>query len=443
MVLNNNDKDNGAEQIGARISEIRSLLDTIKGQVGAAIELRVNNMGSGAATEYADLTITSTNSDGKSLEEAYNVKRFLKEKKPEVPFPFLDIGGVGPNEFEFIVKYHEAGCSVPIPCIRKGDLFITRKIDGEGLELKLIKNKDDERARMGLIEDTIVCVDDFHKGGVRIQGDILQNQQMAKRIIKCADLLSISEEYFVSLAATEEDLVKVKEGKKEAKQLIEEVKQKCSGNFSTFNAFFGIFNEHFKRQETQLIHGDMTTYHAIFDKDGKVWLLDLDKPKFSNPVFDQTSLFFSQDTNLPTRAVEGIYRKHLDRIHTPRDRVGEEVKSLYLGGSFSNIGRGSKNRVLRIAYPREYLMFVGKHPSYAQSVPFYQQSTQELVEHVLENKERFRINREDYKTMKDFLKLLPQFIPSKQGCPMDIMDVYEKRKANLKSSGKSTNITHS
>jgi len=425
----NNEGTNGTEQLEERVPEIRALLDAVKGQNGATIEIKIGNMGSGPATEYADLTITFQNTDGEKHEEVYNVKRFLRDRKPKVPFPFLNIGGVGPNEYEFIAKYNEAGCNVPVPCVKKGDFFITKKIIGTGLELKLLENKDDERARINLIKETTRCVNSLHKGGVRIQGDILQNQQMAKKIIKCADLLSASEQYFVSLAAKEEDLVSVKERGEDGQQLIEKVKQKCSENFSIFNEFFGgVLNEHFKRQETQLIHGDMTTYHAMIDTNGEVWLLDLDKPKFSNPVFDLAPLYFSQDTNLPAKAGEHIFRKHLSSIHTPHDRIDEEVKSFYLGGCFSNIGRGSKNRVLRVAYPDEYLMFIGKHPSYAQSVDFYKNCTHELIEHVLNNRKRFRIDRGDYQTMNNFLKLLPQFIPADNSCPASILADYHKRK---------------
>jgi len=426
----NNKKLDETISLEERMPEIQDILDVIKGQPGA--EISVKNTGSGPATEYAEITIRSLNGGGKTIEESYFAKRFIREKML-VPFPFLKSGGIKQSEFDLLYNYKELGCNVPTPIWKKGDVLVARKIDGVGLENKLSENELNEEARISLIKDATAYIDTkFHPDGRRIQGEFLShNQDLRDRVMKFADLLQPAGDYFTSFVATGEELVSVKEGVKEGKELVEEVKKRCKENYSIFNSFFGVIKQHFSKQETQLIHGDMTTYHIMIDKDGKVWIIDLGKAKFSNNGFDLFPLYFSQDTNLPREAIEEMFREHLDKIHVPKDRTNEELKSLYLGGCFSNIGRGSKNRLLRIVFPREYLHFVSKHPSYVHSVSFYKSCTRELIEYVLNNREKFKVDSEDCGTMKSFLGLLKDFTLKENGCPAGILADYQESLHNI------------
>lgn len=437
MTENNiNEKIDETKNLKERLLELRPLLDEIKGHAGAKIELKVGNVGSGPTTEYADIIFRHKNGDGKIREEGYFVKRFPKEKI-QVSFPFLQMtaSSLRQTEFDLLDSYRDLGCNVPTPYIKTGDIFVIKKIEGESLEKKLLENETDKEKRVALIKKVSLCLNKIHDVGGRIQGDILTNNlEIAKKIMRTADLLRQSELYFTSLAARKEDLIRVKEMGEDGKELIKKVKEECSDNFSIFNSFFEILGRHFSRQETQLIHGDMTTYHVIFDESEEPWFIDFGKPKFSNVVFDLIPLYFSQDTNLPIKATEEIFREYLDRKYTPKDRIDEEFKSLYLGACFSNIGRGSKNRILKAVFPDEYSQFVTKYPSYDKSLIFYRNSTRELAEHILDNSDKFKIEKNDYQSIKNFSDLLDRLVSVdahsllEDRCPMSIRDRLPKGK---------------
>lgn len=446
MAENNiNEKIDETKNLREKMPEILPLLDEIKGHAGAKIELKVGNVGSGLATEYVDITLKYEDKDGKTREEGYFVKRFLKEKmQPAFPFLQTDIrGSLQQTEFDLLSGYKDAGCNVSTPCVKTRDILIVKKIKGESLENRLLKNGTDEEKRIALIRKASLYLDKINVEGWRMQGDILTNNlEIAKRIMRTADLLRQSEKYFTSFVATGEDLRRVKERGEDGKELIKQIKKECSDNFSIFNSFFEILDRHFSRQGTQLIHGDMTTYHVIFDEDEEPWFIDFGKPKFANVVFDFIPLHFSQDTNLPIKATEEIFREYLDRKYTPKDRIDEEFKSLYLGACFSNIGRGSKNRVLKTAFPNEYSQFVIKHPSYDRSLIFYIDSTREITEHLLSNKDRFKIEKDAYQSIKNFSGLLNRLVSvdgyslSENRCPISIIDRRYEEKHNWPSSNR-------
>lgn len=407
----------------SRLPELQQGLELLEGQTGTKITTEFTNIGFGLATEYLKIRLGFTNGGGQERTVDYFVKRLI-ENKVERYIPFLQANKRThqQTEFELLNMYRNLGCNVPSPAVKLKNILIMREIAGKSLE-DLTGPEGSEEKRAELVEQTIPHIKKINDNGRRIEGYILHgNLDVGKKIEETANLLKQSERYFTILAATEEDLRGLKSKEEEA-QLIEQITKKCGSNFSVFNSFFEIINRHFSSQNNQLIHGDMTSYHVIINENGEPWFIDFGKPKNSNVVFDTIPLYFSQDTSLSLKIVEELFRKELDIRGVSKDRIDEEFKSLYLGGCFSNIRRGSKNLTLRVACPNEYALFINKHPSYAYSLGYYKNTAKKLLEGMLKNKDRFKIDRQDYESIKNFLDLSDKFIPPSSyvdRCPISI-----------------------
>ncbi len=408
------------------IPEIVPILDAISGQSGAKVE--IEQAGSTPNMEYFEIKLSYENEKGEDKEENYFVKRFLKKRRGTMANFFQSkIGNIQDTENEILSRYKNAGCRVPSPYIKiKNNTLILEMIKGDDLEKRLLENKDKEDERASLIEKVSLALSDLHNAGRKIQGGIFTSKKTADKyilnILDSGSLIKRADYYFTALAADEKDLIKIRDQENGTEELVDKTKGKYKDNLPTFNSFFENLEKYFSTQETQLIHGDMTTYHAVIDKDEEPWFIDFGKPKFSHIVFDIAPLYFSQDTNLPFERIEEIFIKYLERESMnltgttgklSKDRITEEIKAMYLGGFFSNIRRGAKNRFSRIVFPEEYSWFIEKHPSYADSLSFYKSSTYEGIEYFLRNKDRFKIDEESYKAMGNFLGPLEQFLSGK------------------------------
>lgn len=407
------------------IEEVVPIVNAISGQHGA--EIRITQAGSTPNTEYFQIELEYSDRDGSQKEEAYFVKKFLKSKENGTMANFFQakVGSVQKTENEILNRYKELGCKVPSSLVKvKEDILILERIKGEDLETKLLQNARNEDERSSLIEKTSSAIGNLHDAGRRIQGTIFTSGTTDGRstvsILKSADLMKRADYYFVALAADADDLVGVKDKRNGTEELITKVKAKCNDNFHTFNCFFAGLSEHFSRQETQLIHGDTTTYHVIVDKEGEPWFIDFGKPKFSHVVFDLAPLYFSQDINLQLGRIENIFAEYLKqesinltgRRELSSEIVDRELKSLYYGACFANIRRAAKNRFSRVVFPEEYKWFIDKHPSYADSMSYYKKSTKEIIEHLLKKGERFQIDPESRNSLSKFLAPLDQFLVS-------------------------------
>lgn len=408
------------KSLSERIDELIPLLGTVIGRA-SSLEVKTEPAGSTPNSEYFELELKYSDEEGKEREEKYHIKRFLQQNRQGKVASFFSAkrGNIQAVENEILNRYKEEGCNVPSSYVKAGeDILILESIRGEKLEKKLVENRADEEKRKNLIERTSLKLADLHHAGRKIQGNILDTQ-----ILRSTELMQRSALYCAVICASEEDLVKMaKEGNGNS-EIIKTIKNKHQYTFSKFNKFFEIFAEHFSSQETQLIHGDMATYHVIFDVNETPWFIDFGKPKFSNIVFDLAPLYFSQDTALPIEAIEEVFLKYLERENMnltgqktsklPKERFIGKFKSLLYGDCFENIRRGSKSRFLRVVYPKEYSQFIKAHPSYKNSMPYYKKSTLDVIEYLLKRQDGFKINKEQGEHIKQISRLLEHYDPNK------------------------------
>ena len=422
------------ESLRERLPEVLALVEEVKGRTGAQADTRttVDNVGAGPAIEYVTVTIDSGNGNGEKKQTGYFVKRFLEEhEQKHYPFLQTNMRSLRQTEFDLLESYAKAGCNVPTPYVKKGNLLIIQKINGVALETKLLENSEDEAKRIALIDKVGIELDKINERGEDMQEWMLidSNKKIRDRIIETAKLLKQADKYFTTIAAREDELRALDgKGDAEAKELISTIKNRCDIRFGRFNDFFGVLGRHFRTKKPQLIHGDMTTYHAIIDENEKPWVIDFGKPKFSSAVFDHIPIYFSQDSNLPIKAIEELFIKHLERRSISKDQHDEEIKSLYLGACFSNIGRGSKNRILRTVFPEEAELFESSHPSYRGSIGFYKESIGQILEYLLtdNNKRRFKLE-EDYTAIHHFAKMVPEFMPERESSEMPSRENLSRR----------------
>jgi len=378
--------------LGELIAEITpDIFSEVSGQPGATLNIDIRNHGVTPTIEYLILTVTAPT--GK-IDRSFLVKRALSQAKKN---ELTDIiYGVSCNTFKIehalLGRYIKGGCIVPAPIGQaKSKILLAEMIEGDFLDKRLYEARNNEDARAALVEKTILSLCDFHGVGRNVQGDIFLHTD-PNEITRKGDIMGRAEHYFLVLSARNKNFLDdVKMSSNGNGSLLERIRDNCRKNFDIFKDYFEVVKK--SSQDSQLIHGDMTTYHVIINKDEQIGFIDLGKPKFLPVDYDTTNIYFSQDANLPIDRIRELNIRYLERVAekiTGQKRLNEETepgkfKSLLLASAFSNIRRGTKSRVLRLGLPDQYQRLVENHPTYADAESYYKDSTLLINRYLISN----------------------------------------------------------
>jgi hypothetical protein len=415
------------EPLEARFEQVVPLLCDLVGE-NTGWDVSCSPISSTLTTNYFTLKLRYEK-NGKEGQQTFHIKKFspLEGVHGRV-LRFFYPKSNSALESGVLEKYREEGAPVPIPYKKGGGFLITEDVAGNPLEERFQELKDDPEARESLVAKSSNALCDLHETGRNIQFNYLNHREVSRT----ADLLGISELYCGVFCAEDDELKAMADMRNDSSDdILKEIKIRRKEVFSTFNRFFGIIDQHFSSQKSQLIHGDITTYHILEDPEGGIWFIDFGRPKLANPAFDLAPLYFSQDTNLSLEAIERVYQGYIERerrnlIDAPlesslpeptRETVDNKLKSLYLAGLFMDIRRASRSRFLKIVHPDEYQRFVESHPSYEGSSLYYKSSIMDISEKLLQQNRRFGIEPLQVGYVREFVRLVDKLKAGVGDCP--------------------------
>jgi aminoglycoside/choline kinase family phosphotransferase len=149
----------------------------------------------------------------------------------------------------------------------------------------------------------------------------------------------------------------------------------------------------------QLIHGDMSTYHVFFRRDGgeeKAYFIDLGNPKFAPVVFDVGDLLFSPGIYLPLERKLEISDEYVTKdknvtsrnflYRAAKDILLNERKRLCFAGIFECLRRTARDREAKVKHPKHSGIFARKHPDYINPAQHYADMSRELFDFLIRNK---------------------------------------------------------
>ncbi len=312
--------------------------------------------------------------------------RFLRRTFNKNPLGF---------EYSLLKVYNDNGANVPRPVFHSPELntLIMEDFGEDTLEKRLLGAS--EKRTMDLLNQTLIEMINFHKIARQHQAVFLNNNPLG--ILKTSRLVERALNYYSILLL-------------ERTELLEGVKPKLDGRTDLVRYFNGIAKE--LLVNSQPIHGDMSTYHVFFRPKGKgeeACFIDFGNPKFASTSFDVGDLLFSPGIYLSLENKLEVLDEYVVRANqvpsrnilykASKDILFGERRRLCFAGIFECLRRAARDREARIKYPKQSEYFVRKHPAYENPLPHYADTSKQLLNFLIVNSDRYKLNKEEIKSL--------------------------------------------
>jgi len=289
--------------------------------------------------------------------------------------------GEDPAGFENLLLslYRKAGQNVPEPCHFYSDehILLMEDLGDDSLEKRM--KTASKRDAIKHLKKVVREMQHLHKGGREIQAEVIA--KIPESFKKSEKLLEKGIEYYTILALPSEDNRLIR-----SLSDPEQIPSRLRESAERFADFFGVVTRNIYG-ESQLIHGDMTTYHIYFTQQNgneRIFFIDFGSPKLLPVGFDLADLFISPE--IPDLSVEEIlevYNEYIEEHRlkgvrggfgiksVARNIIDEENKKLCYIALFECLRCASKQKKERLFYPREFERYAEAHPKYANPESHY------------------------------------------------------------------------
>lgn len=200
-----------------------------------------------------------------------------------------------------------------------------------------------------------------------------------------------------------------------------------------FRKSFSFLGNYLEEKVDQIIHGDLNTYHIIFNN-GNMNILDLEKAKLGHVTQDLAGLLCSPEVKLSSIEAEELLKEYkreyetfnsalkvgikgirrpirdagriLDSLVEVDERVTNDfIKTFYYSAVFECFRRCGKMLELKDKYPETYRRFVARYPGYINAETKYSQKITEITGVIKGRKDKL-FSEEEEKRFIDLEKVI-------------------------------------